>query len=304
MAFTIQLFCPDNDPTGTIIIERINWTGVGAVFPKEHWRKIAERTDFKAECVYVLIGHQVDGQEEVPKIYVGQTSDLGERFKTHLGDKNKEFWERTLVYSSSKCLNKAHVLWLEQKLIERARDAGRCIVENGNEPRSPDLSESDCSDITEFLKQMLETLPVVGIHVFQKGKTFHPNTPALNSNDRDVPKQADEMVIVVPAQEDGFQRVFLGENSWYAIRIATEKIDKIRYIAAYQTSPISAVTHFAPVKEIVPHGDEGKYKLTFSSPAKELKNRITFSGRPGSMQSTRYTTLKKLLSAKATDDLE
>lgn len=58
--------------------------------------------------------------------------------------------------------------------------------------------------------------------------------------------------IVVPAQEDGFQDTFLGENRWYAIRIHESMIPLIRYIAAYRVAPISAVTHWAPVNNILP----------------------------------------------------
>ena len=53
--------------------------------------------------------------------------------------------------------------------------------------------------------------------------------------------------VVVPAQQEGFESTFLGQNCWYAIRIAGGMLDKIKYIAAYQTNPVSAITHYAPV---------------------------------------------------------
>ena len=56
--------------------------------------------------------------------------------------------------------------------------------------------------------------------------------------------------IVVPAQEDGFNEVFLGENRWYAIRMNSSIIPNIRYIAAYQAAPVSAITHVAQVESI------------------------------------------------------
>ena len=49
--------------------------------------------------------------------------------------------------------------------------------------------------------------------------------------------------IVVPANKEGFNEVFLGKNQWYAIRISSSMIDRIKYIAGYQTTPISAITH-------------------------------------------------------------
>ena len=115
---------------------------------------------------------------------------------------------------------------------------------------------------------------------------------------------ADDVVVVVPAQEEGFTRVFLGEDRWRAIRISGGKLQQIRYVAAYQTKPVSAVTHYAPVATIEPYGEEGKYQLIFSAPAVELHPHIPFADAPmGLMQGTRYTTLAKLLAAKKLMDL-
>jgi hypothetical protein len=60
---------------------------------------------------------------------------------------------------------------------------------------------------------------------------------------------ADEIdTIVVPAQAQGFQEVFLDENRWYSIRINGSIRPQIKYIAGYQVAPVQAVTYFARVK--------------------------------------------------------
>ena len=75
-------------------------------------------------------------------------------------------------------------------------------------------------------------------------------------------------------------------------------IDKIKYIAAYQTAPVSAITHIAPVDRIEPYGDGGKYKLIFSESASEITP-IPFDDAPqGSMNSSKYANLEKLKRAK------
>jgi hypothetical protein len=58
--------------------------------------------------------------------------------------------------------------------------------------------------------------------------------------------------VVVPAREEGFKQVFLGENRWYEIRLHGTMRPQIKYIAAYQVAPISAITHIAPVQSIEP----------------------------------------------------
>lgn len=104
--------------------------------------------------------------------------------------------------------------------------------------------------------------------------------------------------IVVPAQEGGFKNVFLGQHRWYAIRISGGKLNDIKYIAAYQTSPISEITHFAEVESIEPYGDGEKYKLNFVSPAKPIGPIKYGKAKPGMMQSPRYTSFQKLITAK------
>jgi hypothetical protein len=107
----------------------------------------------------------------------------------------------------------------------------------------------------------------------------------------------------VPAQKEGFEGVFLGENCWYAIRISGGMLQKIKYIAAYQTQPVSAITHYAPVDRIEPYGEEGKYKIFFSEKA-QVMTPIPFGDAPqGSMQGPRYTSFSTLKNAKKLTDV-
>lgn len=110
--------------------------------------------------------------------------------------------------------------------------------------------------------------------------------------------------IIIAAKEDGFYRVFLGENSWYPVRLGGEKLPVLKWIAVYQTSPISAITHYAKIQKIEPFQDTWRYKITFEEPA-ELGAPITL-GSSGllSMQGQRYTTIHRLLRAKTIDDLK
>jgi hypothetical protein len=103
--------------------------------------------------------------------------------------------------------------------------------------------------------------------------------------------------IIVPAQKEGFESVFLGENAWRAIRISGGMLPKIKYIAGYQTQPVKAVAR------IEPYGDNGKYQLVFSEPAKPIGPIPLGNAPSGSMQGPRYTTYQKLKNAKQLTDL-
>jgi hypothetical protein len=105
--------------------------------------------------------------------------------------------------------------------------------------------------------------------------------------------------IVVPAQEDGFNRVFVGENCWYEIRISSAMIDKIKYIAAYQVAPISSITHVAEVAKIERYEDTNKYIVYFKKPAIAIAPIKMKPGIKGQVpQAPRYTIYQRLISAK------
>jgi len=212
---------------------------------------VRERPEFKRAGVYVLTGSAEGTDDELPTIYVGQGGAIGTRIEAHYT--NKDFWDWVYAFvSNGNALNRAHITWLEHALLQRAQKAERCHLDNANQPKEPGLSESERADTSGFLREMLRLLPLLGVRVFEKASPVAtpgagpPTLPVATgrSNDRNT--------VVVPAQEDGFRRVFLGETCWYSIRIGGGMLPKIKHIAAYQTAPISAITHHAPVGRIEP----------------------------------------------------
>ncbi len=107
--------------------------------------------------------------------------------------------------------------------------------------------------------------------------------------------------IIVPAREDGFREVFLGENRWYSIRIGAAMKEKIRYIAGYQVAPVSAVTHIAEVQEIRPWKDTGKYVVVFKEPAQEI-GPLPVKDSNKSPQGPVYVRREDLLKADCLED--
>lgn len=153
-----------------------------------------------------------------------------------------------------------------------------------------------------FLREIYRILPILGVHEFDA--VTNEGIDKRSAASPVLPKNDARDTIIVPAREEGFAKVFLGENSWYYIRIGGGMLPKIKYIAAYQSAPISAVTHYAPVERIEPYGDGRKFRVIFAQPAKPLGTPIPFAGAAaGSMQGIRYTQLSKLLTAKKVTEL-
>jgi hypothetical protein len=292
--FTIRIYVPDGDPDGVRVIDRMNWTGRGIAFPRDLWSRASERPELTRPGVYILVGRSDDEtQAELPLVYIGQSDDVSSRISLHL--REKDFWDRAVVFVSTNAgLNRAHITWLEFALVRRARDIGQCKLENRSFPTEPSLPEFERSDTEGFLREMLLILPVIGITAFEKPRRVR--TLPVRANPEAIEDDAPITdTLIVPANRDGFERVFLTERQWFAVRIAAGRIPSIRYIAAYQTQPISAVTHWAPVQSVEPYGDTGKYRLYFADAARPLERAIPFGNAPqGTMQGPRYANFEAL----------
>jgi hypothetical protein len=290
--FTIRIFVPEGDPEGIRIIDRLKSTGKFFAFPRIAWEKLRSRSELNHPGVYVLSGY-ANPNDELPTIYIGQADSVRNRIEQHI--RNKEFWDKAIIFVAHN-INSTHTRWLEYALVKRAIKANRCILENGNNPQEPPISESEKADMEEFLKEIYQTLPLVGMNVFELPRVVARPDKHIKKGEKDT--------IVVPAHEEGFQEVFIGQNAWWAVRISGGMLNKIRFIAAYRTAPISAITHYAEVDRIEPFGEEGKYKLIFKAPAIKLEKEIPFGDSPqGLMQGLKYTNFEKLKEAKQVSDL-
>lgn len=289
--FTIKIFVPSGDPEGVRIVDMMNWTGKGIVFPRIEWDKISHRTEFQQAGVYFLVGQEEN--DDLPSVYIGQTDVLWKRLETH--NKEVPFWDRAIVFvSSNNSLNRGHITWLEHALIARAAEIGQCRLKNGTGPNEPSLSESEKADTRSFLKQILQILPLVGLRALETPRSITPGNNAKPRGD-----ESEELdTVVVPALEEGFNEVFLGENSWHAIRISGGMLRKLRYIAAYRSKPISAITHYASIDRIEPYGENGKYRIFFTGKALQVGPIPFGDAQPGTIQSPRYTSFSKLKKAK------
>ncbi len=109
--------------------------------------------------------------------------------------------------------------------------------------------------------------------------------------------------IIVPAQDDGFNDVFIKQNCWWAIRIHSSMIPKIKHIAAYRVAPISAITHIAKVKKIEQWQDTSKYIVQFEGQADKIGPiKLVPKSSVKALQSARYSSFNKLQSAKSLDE--
>jgi hypothetical protein len=126
---------------------------------------VRTRDDFSRPGVYVLHGLGDDG---LVHVYIGEADELRSRLNQHFsGPGAKDFWTRAVAFTSKdENLNKAHVRFLESKLIGLGHLAKRATLENGTAPAPPALSEYDRAEAETFLEEMLVIYPLLGIDAF------------------------------------------------------------------------------------------------------------------------------------------
>ncbi len=139
----------------------------------------------------------------------------------------------------------------------------------------------------------------------QKEEILYDFEPFLNEVAEDTEKVdiSEIDTIVIPAREDGFKEEFIDKNCWYAIRLNSSMIPKIKYIAAYQVAPISAITHIAEVKSIEQWQETNKYIVYFAEPAEKIKKVPLGEVKGKAPQSPRYSSRERIINAKTLDSV-
>lgn len=160
---SLELFFIDGKPDGMLTAEVFNWTGHVLMTPRTQISEALKRKEARYTGVYLLFGER----EGEPLAYIGEAEDVSDRIRNH--DSRKDWWSTAiLVTSAANNLNKAHVKYLEARLIEEARAVGKIALENGNVPSRSGLSEAAQANMEAFLDYILMVLPALRIDSFLK----------------------------------------------------------------------------------------------------------------------------------------
>ena len=154
---TIKLFLPRGDAKSLRTAEISNWTGKAVAAPRTELDDLLAREELEKAGVYILIGS--DPLTNAARAYIGEAEVIRERLKQH---KTKEFWVSAIVFvSKDENLTKAHVRYIESRLLAEAAKIGRFTLEQ-NQAGGSRLPESDREDMEVFLSRIRQLLPVLG----------------------------------------------------------------------------------------------------------------------------------------------
>lgn len=154
---TIKLFLPHGDAKRLRVGEVSNWTGKALAAPRTELDDLLLREESESAGIYFLFGSDPETGDALA--YIGEAEVIRDRLKQH---KAKDFWNAVVVFvSKDENLTKAHIRYLENRLLQEAKKAARYRLENAN-TSNPKLPESDREDMEVFLSRIQQVLPVLG----------------------------------------------------------------------------------------------------------------------------------------------
>lgn len=154
---TIKLFLPHAEAKRFRTAEVSNWTGKALAGPRTDLDELLARDELQSAGVYFLFGTDPDNGDHLA--YIGEAEVIRDRLKQH---KAKDFWVSVVAFvSKDENLTKAHVKYLENRLLDEAKKVGRYRLENSNQSGSK-LPESDREDMEVFFERIQQVLPVLG----------------------------------------------------------------------------------------------------------------------------------------------
>ncbi|MEO0357120.1 MAG: GIY-YIG nuclease family protein [Pseudomonadota bacterium] len=193
----LELFFVEGDPEGMATAEVMNWTGHVLRVPRNALKLAFQREEANRTGCYLLRGAVGDGIH----VYVGESEAIGKRISQH--DLSKDWWDEAyFITTTSNLLHKAHIKYLEARLVEMVKSAGKVAVENGNIPTKSRLSEAATSSMEEFLDILRIALGALGLDDLSSGARENNANVQVSG---DVAKNLDEMKFYLSTPKNGVE---------------------------------------------------------------------------------------------------
>ncbi len=167
----INMFLMDGEVTGKIKCTLSNWTGVIYKIPRIQLADLKSRDEMKQSGIYFLFGRDEDKQKDVT--YIGQATNRknGEgvlfRVQEHTRDNHADYFNDVIILTTqNNSFGPTEISYLENKFTQLAKESGRYIVKNGNEPNSGNVTEEKQSELDEVVENTLMIVGTLGYRVF------------------------------------------------------------------------------------------------------------------------------------------
>lgn len=163
----ITIFLVDGDPDGRQTGEISNWSGKAIRIPRNMLKDSFDRPELESAGVYLLPGKNPEDPDR-DMVYIGEAENLGDRIKQHLKDEKKEFFRDFIgIISKDENLNKAHIKYLEGRMVQLASEMGRFELANSQTPAKTKISEPEMAEMEEFLFNIRILINTLGFRIFE-----------------------------------------------------------------------------------------------------------------------------------------
>jgi Domain of unknown function (DUF4357) len=198
MGKQVRIYLKDGSATGMRHAEITNWTGQALACPRTHFSDLRTWQEVQRPGVYFLFG--VDEESGEDAAYVGESEVVGDRIVNHLT--GKQFWTELVAFTNKDDnLTKAHVKYLESRLVQISTEAGRYKVVNSSAPTLSALPRADRDAMEEFIASARILLGVLGHKVLEPYVGHKRDSARRERFDGDQPASTE------PDQADGSRKV-------------------------------------------------------------------------------------------------
>ena len=167
----INMFLMDGEVTGKIKCTLSNWTGVIYKIPRIQLGDLKSRDEMKQSGIYFLFGRDEDKQKDVTYIGQATTRKNGEgvllRIQEYTRDIHADYFNDVIILTTqNNSFGPTEISYLENKFTQLAKEAGRYIVKNGNDPNPGNVTEEKESELDEIVENTLMIIGTLGYRVF------------------------------------------------------------------------------------------------------------------------------------------
>lgn len=165
------MFLMDGEVTGKIKCTLSNWTGVIYKIPRIQLGDLKSRDEMKQSGIYFLFSRDEDKQKDMTYIGQATTRKNGEgvllRIQEHTRDTHADYFNDVIILTTqNNSFGPTEISYLENKFTQLAKEAGRYIVKNGNDPNPGNVTEEKESELDEIIENTLMIIGTLGYRVF------------------------------------------------------------------------------------------------------------------------------------------
>lgn len=177
------MFLMDGEVTGKIKCTLSNWTGVIYKIPRIQLADLKLRDEMKQSGIYFLFGRDEEKQKDITYIGQATTRKNGEgvllRVQEHTRDSHADYFNDVIILTTqNNSFGPTEISYLENKFTQLAKESGRFIVKNSNDPNPGNVTEEKESELDEIVENTLMIVGTLGYRVF---------VPMTKKSEKDLP---------------------------------------------------------------------------------------------------------------------